>query len=206
MLAARLHDVPVPDEALVARARGGARSAFAELVSRYQDRVYRLALRMSHDPFDAEEIAQETFLLAYRAIASFHGESRFATWLYRIAVNQVLMRRRAARRRPVQSLEGLLPHASDRGIAGTADGEPPADADDLVDRKRVAERVHAALAGLDDSFRTALVLRDLEGLSAEDAAEILGLSPEAVRQRAHRGRLQLRDQLRDLVQPVRGAR
>ena len=104
----------ISDEILSARARDGARSAFAELVGRYQDRVYRIALRMSHNPSDAEEIAQETFLLAHRGIATFHGESLFRTWLYRIAVDQALMRRRAAKRRPVQSLELLTPWASTR--------------------------------------------------------------------------------------------
>ncbi len=195
MVAAAILDVHASDEALAARARSGSRSAFAELVMRYQDRIYRLALRMSRDAFDAEEIAQDTFLLAYRGMSSFLGESRFATWLYRIAINQALMRRRAARRRPVQSLEVALPGSADRGVPAGADAEPPGFAEELVDRKQLAERVRRALAQVDETYRTALVLRDLEELPAEDVAAILGVTPEAVRQRAHRGRVQLRSLL-----------
>jgi RNA polymerase sigma-70 factor (ECF subfamily) len=186
------------DEVLAARARAGARSAFAVLVGRYQDRVYRLALRMSRNPSDAEEIAQETFLLAHRGIRTFEGESRFGTWLYRIAVNQALMRRRAAKRRPVESLDALLPQLADRGLAATS-GEPLAATDDLVHRVALARRVRDALEQLDEPHRAAVVLRDLEELSAEDAATVLGITPEAVRQRAHRARLKLREQLADLL-------
>lgn len=93
-------DSAVPDEALAACARDGARRAFAVLVTRHWGRVYRLALRMSRNVSDAEDIAQEAFLLAHRGIGSFHGESRFRTWLHRIVVNQALMQRRAARTRP----------------------------------------------------------------------------------------------------------
>jgi RNA polymerase sigma-70 factor (ECF subfamily) len=186
--------LPVSDEILAARARDGARSAFMELVVRHQDRVYRLALRMCRNEADAEEIAQETMLLAHRGITSFHGESRFATWLYRIAVNQVLMRRRGARRRPLQSIETAIAEGrSDPVVA--AGGEPPEGADELLDRKMRARRVRAALASLDEPHRVALVLRDLEELSAEEAGEILGISPDAVRQRAHRARLRLRELL-----------
>jgi RNA polymerase sigma-70 factor (ECF subfamily) len=168
------------------------------LVARHQDRVYRLAIRMSRNESDAEEIAQETFLLAYRAIGAFQGESRFSTWLYRIAVNEVLMRRRAASRRPLPLLETSAPsdHAE---LVAAEDGEPPDGADELVDRKRLARRVRAALGLLEEAQRTALVLRDLEELSAEEAAEILGVSPGVVRQRAHRARLKLRQELGDLV-------
>jgi RNA polymerase sigma-70 factor (ECF subfamily) len=187
---------PISDEVLAARAREGARSAFATLVERYQDRVYRLALRMSHNASDAEEIAQETFLLAHRSIASFHGESRFWTWLYRIAVNCALMQRRSARRHPVQSLE--VTNASGGAITRGL-GEPLEGADELIHRKMLAERVREALAQLDESQRAALVLRDLEGLSAEDAADLLGVTPDVVRQRAHRARLRLREQLGDLL-------
>jgi RNA polymerase sigma-70 factor (ECF subfamily) len=201
MLPARTHAEPtISDESLAARARSGARSAFATLVERYQDRVYRLTLRLLHNPSDAEEITQETFLLAHRSIASFQGESRFWTWLYRIAVNCALMQRRSARRHPVQTLEVTSPSGEriQRTLAGPLEG-----ADELVYRKMLAQRVRAALAGLDESQRAAVVLRDLEGMSSEDAADVLGVTAEVVRQRAHRGRLRLREQLADLLrQPV----
>jgi len=187
---------PASDEVLAAQAREGAHQPFVTLVERYQHRVYRLALRISHNASDAEEITQETFLLAHRSIASFQGESRFWTWLYRIAVNSALMQLRTAKRHPVQSLEVL------RGAVETAQraaGDPCEGPDELVHTKRLVERVREALAQLDDSQRVALVLRDLEGLSAGDAADILGVSPDVVRQRAHRGRLRMREQLGDLL-------
>jgi RNA polymerase sigma-70 factor (ECF subfamily) len=188
----------VSDEALVHRVRAGACSAFTELVSRYQDRVYRLAIRISKSPNDAEEITQETFFQAHRAIASFQGESRFRTWLYRIAVNEALMRRRAARRRPVEMLEELALRGGVEPVA-TIESEPTESADELVHRKLLWNRLHDALGRLEESHRTALVLRDLEELSAEEAADVLGVSATVVRQRAHRARLKLREELGDLV-------
>jgi RNA polymerase sigma-70 factor (ECF subfamily) len=190
-------DFDKSDEFLAARARDGARSAFAALVTRYQNSVYRIARRMAHSASDAEEITQETFLHAYRGIASFEGGSKFRTWLFRIAVNQALMFRRSARRHPQQYLEAS-PYLSALAPVA-ADGAAPDDrADDLSDRKAVVERVREAIAQLDEAQRAALVLRDLEQLSAEETAAILGTTPEVVRQRAHRARLKLREQLRDL--------
>ena len=175
-------------------ARGRSREAFSALVVPHQDRLYRLALRMSGNASDAEEIVQETFLLAYRNMASFRGESRFGTWLHRIAVNHALMRRRASRRRPTESLEVLPPAAR---VA--VDVEVREATCELVDRRRRMQRVHDALDQLEPALRAALVLRDLEELSAEEAADILGISPAALRQRAHRARLQLRVLLGDFV-------
>lgn len=183
------------DEALAQCAREGDTAALIELVARYECRIYRLAMRMSHNESDAQEITQEAFLRAHRCMRFFKGESRFGTWLYRIAMNEALMRRRAAKRRPVDSLEDVLPRFGDVGTVACAESG----IDDLVDGKTLARRVRQALDQLDEAHRATLVLRDLEELSAEQAAEILGVSPEAVRQRAHRARLKLREQLADLA-------
>jgi RNA polymerase sigma-70 factor, ECF subfamily len=183
------------DEALVRATSRGARQAFAVLFERYRNRIYRLAVRMSRNASDAEEIAQETFLQAYRGMPSFKGESRFSTWLYRIAVNEALLRRRSTKRRPLELVDPLLAH-----VPGQLEGARQADrADDLVCAKTTALRVRDALDRLDESQRVVLVLRDLEELSAEQAAEILGISCEAVRQRAHRARLKLRELLGDIL-------
>jgi RNA polymerase sigma-70 factor (ECF subfamily) len=196
------------DADLVALARDGSRSAFAALVERHQAAIYRLAMRMSHNQGDAEEITQETFFLAHRGIGSFQGDARFRTWLYRIAMNQALMLRRATKRRPTQSLEVVMPASADLGIAAcsgrgrSSGGDGDNASDELSHTKQLVERAYQALGQLDESLRAALVLRDLEELSAEEAAQVLGISPEAVRQRAHRGRLKLRHELRDLVAPA----
>jgi RNA polymerase sigma-70 factor (ECF subfamily) len=189
-----IEDQTVSEEALVHKAQSGARSAFTELVSRYQHRVHRLATRMSRSLPDAEEITQETFLRAHRGIASFQGESRFSTWLYRIAVNQALMHRRAMRRRPVHMLEELALSGGPEPVA-TANGEPAQSAEDLIDRKARWHRLRDALEHLEEPHRSALVLRDLEELSAEEAGQVLGVSADVVRQRAHRARLKLREHL-----------
>ena len=102
------HEPATPEEALVARARAGEQGAFNALVERYERRIYRLAIRMSHNPADAEEITQETFLRAHKSLGTFEGGARFGTWLYRIAVNEALMRRRSAQRKPTDSLDELL--------------------------------------------------------------------------------------------------
>src|ERR1019366_4423147 len=133
-------ELTASDETLAVRSRDGASSAFAGLVSRYQERIYRLVARMSGNASDAEEITQETFLRALRGIGSFHGESLFRTWLYRIAVNQALMHLRAARGRPGQSLGVVALGGGGEGSA-MAGAEPLEGADDLVDQKNLVERV-----------------------------------------------------------------
>lgn len=182
------------EEALVQLARKGNRAAFIALIGRYERRIYRLALRMSRNRSDAEEITQEAFLRAHGSIGLFKGEARFGTWLYRIALNEALMRRRAAKRRPVASLDDVVVRFADLGTLACAQ----MDADDLIDGKRLARRVRQAVEQLDEAHRAALVLRDIDELTAEQVGEVLGISPEAVRQRSHRARLKLRELLADL--------
>jgi RNA polymerase sigma-70 factor, ECF subfamily len=184
----------VSDEDLVDHVRRGERAAFELLVERHENRVYRLAMRMSRNSSDAEDITQDTFLRAHGSIDSFRGHSRFGTWLYRIAMNEALMRRRAARRRPTTPLDVVAPQFEDRGHPSAATGGV-CSAERLLEERQLAQRVQDALDELDEPSRAALVLRDLEELSAEEAADILGTTPQAVRQRAHRARLKLREKL-----------
>ena len=172
------------------------------LVLRHQPRIYRLAMRMSGNPSDAEEITQETFLRAHRAIALFRGDSQIGTWLFRIAMSEALMRRRAARRRPTLSLELVVPDHGELGAEATLHGGVPERADELVHRKLLARHVRRALDELDEGQRDALVLRDLEELPAKEAGEILGVSAATVRQRAHRAKVKLRESLCHLVVPT----
>jgi RNA polymerase sigma-70 factor (ECF subfamily) len=188
------------DEVLAARAAAGEDQAFEALVARYEGRVYRLARRLTSES-DAPDVLQEAFLAAYRGLSGFRGESRFSTWLYRIVTNTALMHRRARARRPAESLEGFLPRFDEEGrhAAEPADLEAASRADELLDRRLLAEKAQAGLDRLPELYRDAFVLRDLEELTTEEVGELLGLSAAAVRQRVHRARLMLRGYLNDLV-------
>ena len=189
------------DEALAARAAAGDEPAFEELVTRYEARVYRLACRLTGDDGDAKDVLQETFLAVYRGLPAFRGESRFSTWLYRIATNAALMHRRARARRPAESLEAFLPrfdaegvHTAEPAVLGAAGR-----ADELLDRRLLAEKARAGLERLPDIYREAFVLRDLEEMTTGEVAELLGIDAAAVRQRVHRARLMLRGYLSHIV-------
>jgi RNA polymerase sigma-70 factor (ECF subfamily) len=189
------------DETLAARAAGGDEAAFEEIVTRYQGRVFRLARRLTGSEDDAADVLQETFLQVYRGLAGFRGESRFGTWLYRVATNAALMLRRARSRRPTESLEAFLPRFDAAGVhaATPADLQVAAQADLLIDRQVLAQKALAGIERLPDLYREAFVLRDLEEMTTEEVARILDLEPAAVRQRVHRARLMLRGYLSDLV-------
>ena len=195
--------VPAPDstdEALAARAAAGDDTAFETLVARYQHRVFRLACRLAGET-DAPDVLQDTFLQVYRHLPAFRGDSRFSTWLYRIATNAGLMHRRARRRRPAGSLDAFLPRFD---ADGTLEQTPEAlrmasRVDELLDRHTLADRAHAAIERLPDLYREAFVLRDLEELSTADVAQVLGVSPATVRQRVHRARLMVRGYLSELA-------
>jgi len=184
------------DEALASRAALGDNLAFDEIAIRYQTRVYRLACRMV-GPDEAPDVVQEGFLSVYRSLASFRHEARFATWLYRIVTNAALMHLRARTRRPAESLETFLPEfdADGRHHQTPAELQVAARADELLDRRHLAEKATAALDRLPDLYRSAFVLRDLEELTTAEVADVLGVEPATVRQRVHRARLMLRGYL-----------
>jgi RNA polymerase sigma-70 factor (ECF subfamily) len=188
------------DEALAASAAAGDVHAFEALVGRYEGRVYRLACRMTSDA-DAPDVLQETFLQAYRHVASFRGEAKFSTWLYRIATNASLMLRRSRSRRPSEPLDAFLPQfQSDGQHRGTpAELQIVCRIEELIDREALAARARDAIARLPDLYRDAFVLRDLEEMPAAEVAEVLGIEAAAVRQRVHRARLLLRGYLADLA-------
>lgn len=188
------------DEALAALAAAGDDLAFERLVSRYDARIFRLACRLTSET-DAPDVLQETFIQVYRHLRSFRQESRFSTWLYRVATNAALMHRRARGRRPSESLEAFLPRFDANGVhVGTPEQlQLASHADELIDQKVLAERARAVLAQLPDMYRDPFVLRDLEEMSTADVAETLGLDPATVRQRVHRARLMLRGYLSELV-------
>ena len=185
------------DEQLAARAAAGDESAFETIVTRYQARVFRLAWRLTANEGDAADVLQETFLQVYRKLGTFRGDSRFGTWLYRIATNAALMHRRALSRRPSEPLDGFLPCFDETGLHAATPAELQAAAcvEQQLDRRRLAEKALAAIHRLPDNYREAFVLRDLEEMTTAQVADILGLEPAAVRQRVHRARMMLRGYL-----------
>jgi RNA polymerase sigma-70 factor (ECF subfamily) len=173
------------DTRLLARLRAGDDRAFEELVTSYQHRVFGVALRMLGNRAEAEEIAQETFLRAHRALAEFRGEARLGTWLYAIASRLCLNRLTAGPRRHERSDETALAQAATDGV----------DAAGALEHEELAAALHEAVAGLPEDRRIVVVLRDLEGLAYEEIAEALGLPLNTVRSRLHRARLDLKAKL-----------
>jgi RNA polymerase sigma-70 factor (ECF subfamily) len=151
----------------------------------YQHRVFGVALRMLGNRAEAEEIAQETFLRAHRALPDFRGEARLHTWLYAIASRLCLNRLASAERRLVRGDDGAL--------AAVPAGEPSAAA--AVERAELDAALREAIAALPEERRIVVILRDLEGLSYEEIAEALELEPGTVRSRLHRARLDLKAKL-----------
>jgi RNA polymerase sigma-70 factor (ECF subfamily) len=180
----------LPDTELVDRAKQGDQKAYRLLVERYYRKIYNLALRMVRQPEDAEDVLQETFLAAYKALPRFKGDSAFDTWLYRIATNFGLMKLRG--KKPVfVSLDE--PRDEDHSGIELVDLGPTPMQDVLDDETR--EKMEEAIAGLPDDMRTVFLLRDVDELSTEETAEALELSIPAVKSRLLRARLQLREKL-----------
>jgi RNA polymerase sigma-70 factor (ECF subfamily) len=194
-------DAEMSDETLAALAAAGDASAFEELVTRYQNRVYRLACRLTGRDSDALDVLQDTFLQVFRHLASFRGEARFSTWLYRIATNAALMHQRTRARHPEESLEDFLPRFDDSNTHRQTPEELQvvSRVEELLNHEMLAARVREAVERLPELYRVAFVLRDLEDVPTEDVAVILGVEPAAVRQRVHRARLMLRGVLSDLA-------
>lgn len=190
-----MHGGEDDDATLVARARAGEGDAFGRLVRRYEDRVYRLAWRIV-GPDEAEDALQEAFLSAWRALPRFQGDAAFSTWLYRIATNAALMRLRK-RRGDVVSLDAPLRggDAGEEGIPARELRDWSATPEEELINEETRAAMEAAIAELPDDWRTAFVLRDVEGLSNGEAAAALELSLPAFKARVHRARLFLRDRL-----------
>ncbi|PZR13307.1 MAG: RNA polymerase subunit sigma-70 [Archangium gephyra] len=183
--------IPSDDSELVARAAGGEPTAFEALVERHRGRIYGLALRMLNSEDDAAEVLQETFISAYRNLANFRGDAQFGSWVLRIAANHALMRLR--HRKVVGQVESPLdePTFNERGslmdeVADVGNVEEQAINHELRDA------IEAAASKLGDDYREVFVLRDLEGMSYEEIAELTGITVPAVKSRLHRARLSLR--------------
>jgi RNA polymerase sigma-70 factor (ECF subfamily) len=190
---------PLSDRELVARLQAGDRTAFRELVRRHQDKVYRLALRLTRDESRAQDAMQDAFLQVFRKIGQFQEQSAFTTWLYRITVNAALMRMRSEKRHNETSLDEASPRYNDSGeIAEPVDDWSSA-VDDEAANRELAKHAAVAVDALPETYRSVFVLRELEDLSTEEVANILDLTVPTVKTRLHRARLALRKALAERV-------
>jgi RNA polymerase sigma-70 factor, ECF subfamily len=187
-------DEPVSDElALVQSAKAGDVSAFEELVKRYDRNVFRIAQHITQNREDAEDVVQDAFLKAYSNLAQFQGQSKFYTWLVRIAVNEALMKLRRRRPERMVSLDEDVKTEDDSLPREVADWSP--NPEQQYTQAELRDILTKTIQGLPATFRTVFVLRDVEGLSTEETAEALELSVPAVKSRLLRARLQLRERL-----------
>jgi RNA polymerase sigma-70 factor, ECF subfamily len=182
-----------PDVALVARAKAGDTPAFEQLVRQYDRQIYRTALHITQNREDAEDITQDVFFKAFQKLEQFQGNSKFSTWLVRIAVNESLMRLRRRKTsktvsmdQDVETEEGAIPR-------DFAEWRP--NPEQIFSQSELGDILRKTIAGLPPGFRTVFTLRDIENLSTEETAEALGLSVPAVKSRLLRARLQLRERL-----------
>jgi RNA polymerase sigma-70 factor, ECF subfamily len=166
--------VQIDDRVLVRAAQAGDLDAFEMLVRRYQPSVYRIALRLLGSDADADDVAQDTFLRAWRSLPQFRGDSTFATWLYRIVTRRSLDT--LARRRPINALEDDVP-------------APTSDPVMQVEQRERLQAITRQIQRLPAEQRAALVLREFEGLSYEQVADVLETSVGAIKSRIHRARL-----------------
>ena len=181
------------ESALVTAAKGGDYGAFEQLVNRYEHKIYRLGLNITGNPEDAEDVLQEAFLKAFENLPKFREDSRFYTWIVRIAVNQALMKLRKRRTDRSVSLDDPIEEDGEVIPRDFADWKP--NPEELLGRTETREVLEKAIRDLPTSFRTVFTLRDVEGLSTEETAEMLGLTISAVKARLFRARLRLREDL-----------
>ncbi|TXH12558.1 MAG: RNA polymerase sigma factor RpoE [Gammaproteobacteria bacterium] len=185
------------DQLLVERAQAGEQHAFEILVGKYQRKLGRLLSRLVRDQAEVEDVAQEAFIKAYRALPSFRGDSAFYTWLYRIGINTAKNHLVAQGRRAPTSTDFDADEAEGFEDAGQLrDINTP---ESILQSRQVAETINAALADLPDELRNAILLREIEGMSYEEIAEVMGCPIGTVRSRIFRAREAVAEKLRPLL-------
>ncbi|MGH9670048.1 MAG: sigma-70 family RNA polymerase sigma factor [Terriglobales bacterium] len=194
---------PGEELALVRAAKSGDVSAFEQLVKRYDRNVFRLAQHITQNREDAEDVVQEAFLKAYQHLPGFQEQSKFYTWLVRIAVNESLMKLRRRRADKTVSLDQEIETEENSMPREVADWSP--NPEQVYGQAELNGILTKTIGGLPGGFRTVFVLRDIEGLSTEETAEALQLSVPAVKSRLLRARLQLRERLNRYFKKPKGS-
>ena len=182
-----------PDVALVARAKEGDSAAFEQLIKQYERQIFRTALHITQNREDAEDITQDVFFKAFQKLDQFKGDSKFSTWLVRIAVNESLMRLRKRKTSKTVSMDQDL--QTDEGSIPRDFAEWRPNPEQIYSQSELGDILRKTIAGLPPGFRTVFTLRDIENLSTEETAAALKLSVPAVKSRLLRARLQLRERL-----------
>jgi RNA polymerase sigma-70 factor, ECF subfamily len=186
----------IEDIALLGRAQDGDVEAFESLVERHKDRLFGLALRMTRSEADAAEVVQDTFLAAYQNLKRFRGEAAFGSWLHRIAANNALMRLRHQRVVEAATEELSVPEFTERGsLAEVPEVDWSRRADEKVLDEELGRAIRQGTDTLPEGYREVFLLKDVEGMSYEEIAEMMGISVPAVKSRLHRARLALREKI-----------
>src|SRR5207244_11921943 len=183
------------EAAFVTRLRAGEPDAFEQLVRNYTPPLLRVARRLLGKDDEARDALQDAFISVFRSIRNFEAGSRLSTWLHRVVVNAALMKLRTRRRHPEEEIEKYLPLFQEDGHQIVPSVEWMESAETALQRKEMRQLVRTAIDRLPDTYRTVLLLRDIEEMNTEETAEILGISTTAAKLRLHRARQALRSQL-----------
>lgn len=182
------------DEKLIKRFTKGCEVSFEEIVRRYETKVHNLAMRLTRNGEDAEEVLQDVFVTVYRKISGFEGKAKFSSWLYRITVNAAFMKLRKRKQDQSVSMEDVMPYIQNK--AAPQKNAFGALSDFVAINNQLKDALEGAIGRLPDDYRAVFILRDIDGLSNKEVSKILGLSIPAVKSRLHRSRLMLRKRLR----------
>ena len=180
------------DRQLISEIKNKNEGCFEELINRYSTKVFNLAMRITRNQEDAEDVLQDVCTTVFTKISSFEGKSQFSSWLYRVAMNSSFMKIRSRKRRRTVSIEDLDPSSNQNW--GTNRSELT-DIDTMTTRHELREAIELAVDALPNEYKAIFVLRDIDGLSNQSVSEVLELSVPAVKSRLHRSRLLMREQL-----------
>ncbi len=186
--------VETDDKMLVLNLQSGCQNSFEELVNKYETKVHNLAMRLTRNPEDAEEVLQDVFVTVYRKIDGFEGKAKFSSWLYRITVNAAFMKLRKRRQEKSISLDDMIPYVQEKII--TQKNSAMISSDSQAISNEIRSVIERAITKLPEDYRAVFILRDIDGLSNKEVGKILDLSIPAVKSRLHRSRLMLRKKLK----------